>query len=211
MIRILRIPFSTNVERVALAFGHKGIDVEWVDVDAADRTPVRALSGQDLVPVLDADGEIVVDSTLIIAWLEERVPDPPLFPPEPARRAELEVFLDWFNRVWKVPPNAIEAELGRDEPDRVRIDTLATELGGSRDVFEALLDGRDYLFGAFSAADCIAFPFLKYALFGLPEGDDERFHRILVDHLELGSRYPRLADWIRRVDAHPRSSSAATP
>ena len=40
-MRILRIPFSTNVERVALALGHKGLTADWVDVDPADRTPVR--------------------------------------------------------------------------------------------------------------------------------------------------------------------------
>jgi hypothetical protein len=45
-----RIPFSTNVERVALAAGHKGLTVEWVDVDPADRSPVEAASGQALVP-----------------------------------------------------------------------------------------------------------------------------------------------------------------
>ena len=51
-MRVFRIPFSTNVERVALALGHKGVAVEWVDVDPADRSPVRDVSGQDLVPVL---------------------------------------------------------------------------------------------------------------------------------------------------------------
>jgi hypothetical protein len=29
-VRIWRIPFSTNVERVALALGHKGLTAEWV-------------------------------------------------------------------------------------------------------------------------------------------------------------------------------------
>ena len=40
MIRVWRIPFSTNVERVALALGHKGLEAEWVDVDRNDRTTV---------------------------------------------------------------------------------------------------------------------------------------------------------------------------
>ena len=37
-IRVHRIAFSTNVERVALAAAHKGVSVEWVDVDPADRS-----------------------------------------------------------------------------------------------------------------------------------------------------------------------------
>ena len=65
-MRVYRIPFSTNVERVALAAGHKGIELEWVDVDPADRSPVVAVSGQELVPVLDDDGTIVFDSPLIL-------------------------------------------------------------------------------------------------------------------------------------------------
>ena len=50
--RVYRIPFSTNVERVALAAGHKGIELEWVDVAADVRSPVEQVSGQPLVPVL---------------------------------------------------------------------------------------------------------------------------------------------------------------
>ena len=36
VLRVHRIPFSTNVERVALAAGHKGVPVTWVDHDAAE-------------------------------------------------------------------------------------------------------------------------------------------------------------------------------
>ena len=50
VIRLYEIPFSTNVERVTLALAHKGIAVEHVAVDPADRSPVRDVSGQDLVP-----------------------------------------------------------------------------------------------------------------------------------------------------------------
>jgi glutathione S-transferase len=199
-VRVYRIPFSTNVERVALALGHKGIDVEWVDVDPADRTPVRELSGQELVPVLVADdGEVVSDSTVILRWLEERHRNPPLWPPDEAGRAELDLFLDWFNRVWKRPPNLLA-----DEPGRADAPELAAELRGSLDLFEGLLAGRDHLFGAFSAADCAAFPFLKYGLIHDP-ADDEPFHRVLIEHLALDGGYPRLEAWIGRVDARPRA------
>jgi glutathione S-transferase len=204
-MRALRIPFSTNVERLALALGHKGLSVDWVEVDPEDRSPVRELSGQELVPVLETDdGEVLVDSMRIVAWLEERHPEPPLWPAEPARRAEVDVFVEWFNRVWKVPPNAIDAELGRPEPDRARIDALAAEMRGWLGWFEALLDGRDHLMGDdFGAADVAAFPFLKYGVL-VREDDDERFHRILVDNLPMQG-FPRLEAWIRRVDERPRA------
>ena len=203
--RVYRIPFSTNVERVALAAGHKGIELEWIDVAADDRSPVEEVSGQALVPVL-VDGELVLpDSTAIIELLELRVPEPPLYPAEPARRATVRVFVDWFNQVWKRPPNLIAAELEQPEPNAARIAELSARMRASLDLFEDLLDSRDYLFGGFGAADCIAFPFLKYAVFGTPPGDEDLFHHVLVEQQPLGDGYPRLRGWATRVDTHPRS------
>ena len=203
-MRTYRIPFSTNVERVALALGHKGLETEWVDVDPRDRSHVEEISGQPLVPVLVDDRGVHADSTVIIAYLEERYPDRPLYPRDEPRRTEVTLFVDWFNRVWKRPPNEIQAELGKPAPDQARIAELRAELAGSLDHFERLLAGRDYLYGEFSVADCAAFPFLKYALLFDP-ADDEPFHRILVENLALDGRHARVAEWIARVDAHPRA------
>jgi glutathione S-transferase len=68
-----------------------------------------------------------------------------------------------------------------------------------------MLAGRDHLMDdSFSAADCAAFPFLKYALFRDP-ADDELFHRILDEHQQLGDDHPRLGEWIQRIDQLPRA------
>lgn len=203
-MKVWRIPFSTNVERVALALGHKGLTAEWVDVDPADRSEVERLSGQPLVPVLELDGRVLADSTAIVEELERLHPEPPLYPTDPARRAEVEIFVDWFNCVWKRPPNDLEAELGKPQPDEAAVERLGAEITGALARFEALLGGRDYLFGDFGVADCIAFPFLKYAVLHDP-ADEELFHRILVEHQPLDGRYPRLESWIRRVDERPRA------
>jgi glutathione S-transferase len=203
-LRCYRIPFSTNVERVALAAGHKGVEIEWIDVDPADRSPVEAVSGQTLVPVLVDGDEVVSDSPVIVEWLEARVPEPSLLPREPARAVEVRIFVDWFNHVWKRPPNLIAAELEQPRPDAVRIAELSNRMRAALPRFEVLLSGRDYLFDDFGVADVMAFPFLKYAVLGLPAGDDELFHRILVEHQPLAQDSP-LHAWVRRVDAHARS------
>jgi glutathione S-transferase len=203
MLLLYRAPFSTNVERVALALAHKGLDVESVVISYEDRSPVIEVSGQPLVPVLVDGDEVIADSVRILRHLEERHPDPPLFPRDAARRAELDVFLEWFNEVWKIPPNAIEDELERDDPDDERVTALAARMRASLDLFEQLLDGRDHLFGDFSAADCAAFPFLKYGRLR-DRDDDELFHRILEEHLRLDDAYPRLSAWIDRVNERPR-------
>ena len=207
MLRLYRAPFSTNVERVTLALAHKGLEVESVVISYSDRSPVLEVSGQPLVPVLVDGDEVIPDSVRILRHLEERWPDPPLFPRDPARRAELDVFLEWFNEVWKLAPNGIEEELERDRPDRERVAALSERMRASLDLFEDMLDGRDHLFGDFSAADCAAFPFLKYATRRDPD-DDELFHRILDEHLHTHA-HPRLSAWIDRVNERSRDGHEA--
>jgi glutathione S-transferase len=197
VLKLYRFPYSTNVDRVALALAHKGLAAESVWIDPADRSPVEEISGQPLVPVL-VDGDLVIpDSTAIIEHLEATHPEPPLFPADRARAAEVRVFVDWFNRVWKKPPNALA-----DTPDAPERDEWATELRGSLDVFEALLSGREHLFGEFGAADCTAWPFLRYATLTLEPDDTDPFHHVLAEHLRT-DRHPNVLAWIERIGARP--------
>lgn len=194
------------MERVALAAAYKGLEVEWVDVDPSDRSEVVRVSGQELVPVLQHGGRVLHDSPAILRYLEELRPDPPLWPRAPAARAEADVFVDWFNHVWKRAPNLIAAELEKAAPDHERIGRWSRSLAESLQRFESLLAGRDFLLGDdLGIADVTAFPFLKYAVLGLPDGDDELFHRVLVEHLPLEAGYVRLGTWVARVDALPRA------
>jgi len=196
-MRLHEIPFSTNVERVALALAHKGLEADHVVHDVADRSAVERLSGQRLVPVLELDdGEVVVDSTAIVRRLEAEHPEAPLWPREPARAAEADVFADWFDRVWKVAPNAIADGHGTEHHHAELRDGVA--------LFERLLRGRDHLLGdEFGIADVLAFPFLKYAGH-LDPADRDPFHKVLNDGMSLAAA-PRVAAWIERVDALPRA------
>ena len=186
---------------MALAAGHKGVEIEWIDVDGADRSPVEAVSGQSLVPVLVAGDEVIADSPRILAWRMGSVyrrDDPPA-------RAEVRIFCEWFNRVWKRYPNELEGQLVDETPDpSTSVEQESANMRSAIGLFEALLEARDYLFETFGLADVTAFPFLKYAVLGLPADDDELFHRILVEHQPLEADSP-LHAWVRRVDAHPRS------
>jgi glutathione S-transferase len=204
MLRLYRFRYSTNVERVALALAHKGLEVESIAVDPADRAPLRAATGHDLVPVLVDGDEVVSDSTRIIHHLEARFPEPPLFPADPARVAEVEVFLDWFNRAWKREPNLIADAVERGEGDGADVARWTARMQRRLDLFEALLSDRDHLFGEFGAADCIAWPFLRYASAIEPD-DDELFHRVLHERMTLDDDHPNLRTWIARVGERPRA------
>jgi glutathione S-transferase len=204
VIRLYRAPWSTNVERVTLALGHKGLAAESIWIDYSDRSAVEQVSGQPLVPVVDFDGEVVFDSPRILKRLDELHPQPPLYPADRARRTEMDVFVEWFQGVWKRPPNEIERILGLPETDPAQIAELAALMDEWLDFFESMLEGREFLFGDdFSAADCIAYPFLKYAA-GRDPDDDELFHRILDQYQSVEGR-PRLAAWIERVSRLPQA------
>ncbi len=205
-LRVHRIAYSTNVERVALALAHKGLTPSWVEVDPGDRGAVIALSGQDLVPVLETPDAVISDSTAILRWLEDQVPDPPLWPADPAARASTDIAIAWFDDGWKRAPNAIDDELLRPEPDADAIARWSQEIQATLPWFEALLGGRDFLLGdALGALDVVAFPFLKYGVIVPDAGDTEPFHWILSEHLPVVGRLPRLEAWIARVDAFPRA------
>ena len=152
--------------------------------------------------LVDGD-EIVTDSTRILHHLEERFPEPPLFPADPAARAEVEVFLDWFNRAWKREPNLIADALDRGDGDHADVARWSDRLQRRLDLFEGLLTGRDHLFGAFGAADCAAWPFLRYAVAIEPD-DDETFHRVLHERMTLTDRHAGVRAWVARVGARPK-------
>ena len=97
-----------------------------------DRGPVEAISGQGLVPVIEDAGEVVNDSVAILRHLERRWPEPALFPADPAAGAEVDVFIDWFERVYKAAPNELEDQLERDDPDEGVLERRGAEMRAAR-------------------------------------------------------------------------------
>ena len=206
-MKLYSVPASTNVERVALALAHKGFKVERIEVPHDDRAEVRRVSGQDLVPVLVDGDRVLYESMDIVRYLEEQYPERPrLYPADPARKADVLIFIDWFNRVWKRPPNEITGELMKPANlvDRARVAKLGKAMQDYLDLFEQMLTGREYLMGEYGAADMGAFPFLAYATIH-PENDPYLFHKVLMDNMKPGDNHPNLVAWIARVDKRPRA------
>ncbi len=62
--------------------------MEVVEVDLRNRPEwLYEKNPSGLVPVLEEDGEPLPESVVIMEFLEERYPEPPLLPPDPADRA----------------------------------------------------------------------------------------------------------------------------
>lgn len=79
-------------ERVRIALRLKGIACDYVPVSALPPGEYERLNPQGLLPALDIGGRILAQSSAILEYLEERFPEPPLLPPDPATRAEARAF-----------------------------------------------------------------------------------------------------------------------
>jgi glutathione S-transferase len=95
-----QIDISHYSEKVRWALEYKGVDHSRRSPLPGTHIPIALFltrGAQPTMPVLTVDGRAIGDSTAIIAALESRNPDPPLYPIDAAERAralELEEFFD---------------------------------------------------------------------------------------------------------------------
>lgn len=84
---------SGSSHRLRIALELKGLAFDYMPIDLrAEQHLVpdfKAINPQGLVPVLEADGQVLIQSPAIIEWLEERYPEPPLLPRSAEDRARV--------------------------------------------------------------------------------------------------------------------------
>ncbi len=116
---------SLDSHRVRLVLAEKSVtaDVVWIDPDAPLPELVEA-SAQSTVPVLVDRDLTLYDARVIIDYLDERYPHPPLMPVDPVSRARTRLALHRIESEWLSLVNEPEA--------------LAASLVASADVFEAM-------------------------------------------------------------------------
>jgi glutathione S-transferase len=91
-----RCPYCARA-RIVLA--EKGLGYETVEIDLSDRPGwIYAKNPSGTVPVLEEDGGFVLPESLVIMeYLEERFPEPPLWPADPEERELGRLWLDRFD------------------------------------------------------------------------------------------------------------------
>jgi glutathione S-transferase len=169
-----RCPYAARA-RIALA--EKGLAYDAVEIDLSDR-PAWLYEKNPLgrVPVYEEDeGLVLPESEVIMEYLEERYPEPALWPADPAERALGRLWLQRFDDRLGGPYYAARRGDGRE-----RLDASLADL-------DRALEAQPYLSGrAFGLADIGYLPWILRAL--------DRFG------VELG---PSLADWLERCSARP--------
>ena len=171
-----RCPYCARV-RIVLA--EKGVPHETVEIDLRDRPAwLYELNPAGKVPVLEEDGWVLPESAVIGEYLNDRYPEPPLWPDDPGERAagRLLVFrFDDFSRPYYALRRGEEGARSRFEEELAFLDRL---LAGSR-----WLSGR-----TFGLADIAFLPWLL------------RARELLGLELEP---WPSLAAWVDRACARP--------
>ena len=165
MIRLYHVPLSPFCRKVRLSLAEKKLDVELVeerywerDADFLRRSPAGK------VPVLKIDGRTLTESAAICEYLEERHPDPPLLPRDPAERHEVRRLVSYFDDSFhaqvtsKLLYERVNKKITKEGyPDSGNVKAGARAIKGHLDYLESLLENRRWLAGnALSLADFAA-------------------------------------------------------
>lgn len=165
-------PFSSYTWKALIALYEKGLDFEFRSLDPVEAPgnldALKALWPTGQFPVLEHDGQVLPESTIIIEHLDQRFPGPTPLIPADARNA-LDVRL--MDRVFDTQLEArFQAVVGEylpfitEVPDQRRIARANEGLLAIYPWLDARLPEAGWACGGdFSLADCSAAPALFYA------------------------------------------------
>jgi glutathione S-transferase len=171
-----RCPFCARV-RIVLA--EKAAPYEAVEIDLRDRPAwLYEKNPAGKVPVLEEDGWVLPESAVIDEFLNERYPEPPLWPDDPGERAAGRLLVFRFDDFSKPYYALRRGEAGARA-------AFEEELG----FLDAILAGMPWLSGrAFGLADVAFLPWLLRAREQLDVSLDP---------------WPALDDWVARACERP--------
>ena len=139
---------------VRLVLAEKGISFETINVDPKN-TPedLKDLNPYDEVPTLVDRDLVLYDHRVIVEYLDERFPHPPLMPVDPVSRARNRLMLYRIERDWY---KLMDAILNDDNAAQARKE-MRDSLVGASPVFAQ----KPFLMSdEFSLVDCVLAPML---------------------------------------------------
>ena len=171
-----RCPYCARV-RIVLA--EKGIEFETVQVDLDDRPSwIYEKNPTGRVPVLEEDAFVLPESAVINEYLEERYPEPALWPADPGERSLGRLLVFRFDDLSRPYYGLRRGEEGADE-----------RFGAALGRLDAVLQEQPYLSGReFGLADAAYVPWIVRA-------------RDRLD-FDLGP-FVAVSDWLERLTARP--------
>jgi RNA polymerase-associated protein len=121
------------------------------------------------VPTLVDRDLVLYDSRVIIEYLDERFPHPPLMPVDPVSRAQFRLALFRIEKDWYIQAQQIEDAVDKRQAARAR-KILAESIIASADVFAIK---KFFLSDDFSLVDCSIAPILwRLEVYGIELGGE---------------------------------------
>jgi glutathione S-transferase len=195
MIVLYQHPISPYVRKVKLALLEKGLEFERRSLSPADfdGSELGSMNPRREVPALVDDGTTIVDSTIICEYLEERYPEPRLYPAAPAARARARMLeevadIEFEPAVWAVMEVQVFGRASGELGAKL-LEAAQAAIGRQYDRLELELADAPYLTGeSFGIADIAFLPHVAgAAMFGIKAGPSR----------------PRVGEWVKRVRARP--------
>jgi len=197
--------------RVLLGLTFKGLNYETHYLEASQaehKAPAYLkLNPRGKVPVLEAGSLVLRDSIAILAWLDRRYPDRPLFG-ETADEAALiwQTTMECCDYLRAAGQNLLfpilvlnEALPAPNSNEMAALVAAGDAMHAECHYLEALLDGNPFLGGQRpSAADAIAFPEIRLIQRGLERKPE---HMAAAGFDNAAALYPRVVEWKARVGA----------
>lgn len=184
-------PTCAYCHRVRIVLAEKGITVDIVDVDARDLPEeVMDFNPYGTVPTL-VDRELrLFDSRIIMEYLDERFPHPPLLPVDPVARANARLYMYRLERDWYASMERI-LQGAEEEAAQARTE-LRESLIATSPVFAAT---PFFMNDEFSLVDCCVAPLLW---------------RLPMLGIELPAKAKAVSDYSRRIFAWPAFKDSVT-
>ena len=151
--------------RTRLVLAEKSVNIDYIDVQHGNLPEdLLDLNPYNSVPTL-VDRELVLyDSRVIVEYLDERFPHPPLMPVDPVTRAQYRLYLYRIERDWYKKAGTIVAGADRKLVTRARKE-LHDSIVATAEIFTAK---KFFLSDEFSLVDCSIAPiFWRLPVFGI--------------------------------------------
>ena len=141
--------------RTRLVLAEKSVNIDYIDVQHGNLPEdLLDLNPYNSVPTL-VDRELVLyDSRVIVEYLDERFPHPPLMPVDPVTRAQYRLYLYRIERDWYSEADKIVSSGDRKTVTRAR-KALRDSIVSTAEIFAAK---KFFLADEFSLVDCSIAP-----------------------------------------------------
>ncbi|MEE4381848.1 MAG: glutathione S-transferase N-terminal domain-containing protein [Pseudomonadales bacterium] len=144
--------------RVRMVLAEKGVTVDIVEVDVNHKTEeLQELNPYGTVPTLLDRDLVLYESTVIMEYLDERFPHPPLLPVYPVARALSRLYMHRIQQDWCVHLDVLLAGKGREATLTKARKALRESLIASSPIFA---EKPFFMNDEFTLVDCCVAPVL---------------------------------------------------